>query len=188
MKEAVPGGVILPGDEIYLLGSVGVSGTREMVRRGEEKLLSIYPPSFVERMRSLSEEDPEEFIKCVTIKGLFPLGEGGLLAGLWEFLSASQVGFCGEDLSLVPIHQETIEACETFGLNPYALYSEGAYLVCMPGGRQAESLAREMGISFTYLGYATSQKKRTLGNHERQVFLTPSAREELLRMPLKEDS
>ena len=183
MRHEAPEGNILPGDEIYLLGSVGVFGTREIVRRGEDALRYLYPPSFVDRMRFLDEKDPEELLSRMDYRGLFPLGEGGLLSGLWDFLFASQVGFCGEDLSLVPIHQETIEACETFGLNPYALHSKGAFLVSMENGRRAESLAREEGFSFRYLGYATAQKKRTLGNHERQVFLTPSVKEELFKMP-----
>lgn len=62
-----------------------------------------------------------------------PLGDSGLLGGLWELAQKTLCGFL-VDLRKAPIHQETIEVSEWLSYNPYEIDSSGASLLIFRKG------------------------------------------------------
>ena len=206
--EALAGGRIKPGDELLVLGLAGLSGTREFCRKYREKLQNRFSPAYIRKMeapgceeeirlRKTEQEKSEEEIRQYILydkseretsfpaRAVFPLREGGILAGLWILSQASHVGL-SVDLRMIPLKQETIELCEYLGLNPYRLSSGGAWLLAAEDGFYVTQKLKAEGLSCTRIGTAQEGKKKLLYNGQNIQYLEkPSAEElqQLLRQP-----
>lgn len=78
----------------------------------------------------------------------------GVLAALWRLLHQKHLG-AEFSQRAVPVRQETVEICETLGLDPYRLPSEGC-CVCLTGdGARLTAHAKAHGIEASVIGFTT---------------------------------
>ncbi|MFQ9346198.1 MAG: AIR synthase-related protein [Coprococcus sp.] len=78
------------------------------------------------------------------VSAMHPIGEGGILAALWDMAEGAGIGLSVE-MKKMTVRQETIEVCEVFHLNPYQLTSTGAVLMVTPKGEELkERLKRKV--------------------------------------------
>ena len=137
----------------------------------EAKNFSIYLDTEAER--TIAGEFGE--VEC------FPLGEGGILAALWQMADAAGVGL-SVDLRKIPIRQETIEVCELFDINPYGLCSGGAMLIgTFQGYALAEKLKR-MGIPAIVIGRTDDGVERFIYNQDVKRYVDKPARDEIYKL------
>lgn len=168
--------------ELVIAGSIALQGTLEILRYHEEALGKYYSTSFLRSIEGLSEflltESQAEILKDSNAVEIWPLGEGGIFAALWNLTDFLEMGM-EIDLKLIPVFQETIELCEYYDINPYRLLSSGAsILVCDHGGRTAAWL-KERGIPCQVFGRVFKSSKRLIYNGENRSFLDRPQKDEL---------
>lgn len=176
-------GSLYPGCELVVAGNVGDSGIRRIVTEKYDILRSRFSESFLRKAATADLFVPEErqsdspgtafrfsFARKgrqsenVTIEkeaAALMLGDGGFLAGLWKMAESSDTGLF-VDLRNVPIRQETIEICEYFSLNPYALFSGGTLLIGTNNGNGLIEGLVERGIPAAVIGHAKKGNDRIL--------------------------
>lgn len=180
------------GMDLLLLGCPGGEGTKALVRGERERLAGRLPEDFLEGIEgwetpSVTEEDLKEETGAALIQ---PLGEGGLFAALWELSRRVDAGFC-LDLKEVLLHQETVEVCEVFGLNPYRLLSGGCFLLLSEDGsrllwqyRENSGLfqrCRESGFPLRMVGKMSENRDKKLYYGERVGYLNRPEPDEWVR-------
>ena len=141
-------GKMVPGDDIVILGPVGIAGTLQLLENCADRLKAVFSEGFL----ADAEEDclsgrilPSDIQKLTggrEVHAMYGLGPAGFLGGLWIMAEASSAGL-KLDLRRVPILQYSVEICEVTGDNPYMIPSEGAVLLSMQSG---EAFASEMRI------------------------------------------
>ena len=77
---------------------------------------------------------------------------GGVLAALWRVLKANRMGGC-YDLGKIPVLQQTIEICETFGLNPYRLCAPSCRIWLTETAGEIMGDAAGAGMPSAVIGY-----------------------------------
>ncbi|MCI8514168.1 MAG: hypothetical protein HFI93_06000 [Lachnospiraceae bacterium] len=170
------------GMDLFLFGYVGEEGTRILAREGWEKLAKRLPEDFLAGIRdqkvfSLTAEELRDETGAAFVR---PLGEGGLLAALWELSREVNAGFC-LDLKNVPIHQETIEVCEILGLNPYQLSSGGAFLVLSEKAGELFWRYRDGSLPARMVGRISGDMDKKIYIGEHVCYLNRPGPDELLR-------
>lgn len=181
-------GRLLPGDEILVVGPVGLKGTSVIAERKEEELIRYFSKGFLtdgkalyEAYRADREKDGTSPWKLGMEYGarcLYEVGAGGFLAALWKMAEASDVGL-SVDLRKVPIRQETIEISEIFSVNPYCLYGRGAILMGIPSASELIFCLRRMGFLAEVIGQAEKGRARRLYSGENFRYLDRPAEDEL---------
>ncbi len=78
--------------------------------------------------------------------------EGGVLAALWRLLKQNHLGGC-YDLGKIPVMQQTVEICETFGLNPYRLYAPSCRLWLTDAAGEIMGDAAGAGVPSAVIGF-----------------------------------
>lgn len=107
--------------------------------------------------------------------------EGGVFGALWEMGSGSGVGL-DIDLKKIPIRQETVEVCETLGLNPYILMSSGSMMIAADDGYGLAEKLKQAGIPASVVGKATEGNDRILRNGEDTRYLDKPQSDELYKI------
>ena len=128
---------------IIMAGMAGLSGTKKLLDKHKNELEEHFSSAF---LRTAAERTAEGSYSLPELPAaVFPLGKGGVLEGLWIL---SRELFCGleADLRAVPVLQDTIEICEFFGIDPYAMPSEGAFLIVTARERFVMESLRTEGI------------------------------------------
>jgi len=174
-----------PGMELVVTKWIALKGTVEIVAQKEALLLQKFPAALLRAAKSfVSCLDTETERKAAEEFGemeCFPLGEGGILAALWQMADAAGVGLSA-DLRKIPIRQETIEICEVFDINPYGLCSEGSLLIgTFQGYALAEKLNR-MGIPAVVIGRTDDGAERVLYNQEIKRYIDKPAQDEIYKV------
>lgn len=176
---------LCPGMELVVTKWIALKGTVEIISQKEALLLQKFPAALIREAKGFAayldteaeQKAAEEFgeVEC------FPLGEGGILAALWQMADAAGVGL-SVDLRKMPIRQETIEVCEVFDINPYGLRSEGSLLIgTFQGYALAEKLNR-MGIPAAVIGRADTGVERVIYNQEVKRYVDKPARDEIYKL------
>lgn len=173
-----------PGQEIYMVGPVGLEGAYVLGKQKKEEILRRYTESFYEKC-CVSEEKlfQEKAIEKVLELGavyVHNLSTGGVLNGLWELASYGNVGL-EVDLKAIPVRQEIIELCEMFELNPYQLASGGSFLMTIANSCDIVNVLEKYGIRAYRIGYTTDSNDRILHNEDEERFLEEPKPDELLR-------
>ena len=183
-------GLIMPGDEIVAAGAAGLYGTRILVEKQYDRLLPFFSARFLDEAAAvpgkyaispegMEKESPVyQMARDAGARGLFIMGKGGFLTCLWKFCEASQVGLIA-DLRKVPIRQETIEICEVLDVNPYNLFSGGAFLAALPSGEGFVNNLKREGIMAEVIGSANNQNPRKLYSGEGFRYLDRPAPDEI---------
>ena len=156
-------------EEIVLVKWIGMEGTLRIMREEGERLSERFAPGFldkIEKMRNeIFSEKAMEIARETGASAMHPIGEGGILAALWDMAEGAGIGLSVE-MKKMTVRQETIEVCEVFHLNPYQLTSTGAVLVVTPKGEELkEKLTRE-GIPAEIIGHTTEGNDRIIWGNE----------------------
>ncbi len=119
-----------------------------------------------------------------------PLGEGGILNGLWYLCEELKSG-CEIRLKQIPVRQECIEICERFDINPLYADSAGAYLIASDHGHELLWMLKKAGIEASLIGVLTDGAARIIlsGEQDEHIrHLDRPQREELRKLfPLYPD-
>lgn len=174
-----------PGMDILATKWIGIEGTAILVKEKEEELLTRFPASLVHSAQSFREylsvqKEAEIAVRC-GVAAMHDVTEGGIFGALWEMGAASGVGL-RIDLKKIPIRQETVEICEFYGLNPYALISSGCMLMASADGEGLCAALAGEGIPAVVIGKATEGNDRIVVNGGEKRFLTPPDTDEIYKI------
>ncbi len=176
---------IKPGQDIVVSKWIGLEGTSLIAKKKEEELLTKYPIRFIEEAKSF-----ERFLSVVPeaatavksgVCAMHDVTEGGIFGALWEMAEGAGVGL-EIDLKKLPIRQETIEICEFYEINPYALVSGGCLLLVTDNGYDLVETLQERGIPAVVAGKTTDSNDRIVKNEEERRFLEPPKSDELYKV------
>jgi len=183
-KGKLPG-FINPGQDLVIAGSIALEGTSCLAKEKEEELLKYYSRCFLRSAEQLKNQMVSgELFKNkeeLKISAVLPVNEGGIMTALWHLAEDFEIGIT-IDLKAIPIHQETIEICEVFNLNPYRLRSGGSFLLTADHGGDLVSKLAERGILAVVAGKITSGVKKLIFNGDNCSFLDRPGKEELLKI------
>lgn len=165
----------LPEMDLVMIGTAALEGTVMLENAGRTALEQHFSHRFLEQVQGLvpkvrireiipfvQEMEPEAGIYCA--------GRNGIFGTLWEIASAVGKGFSVELLK-IPIHQETIEICEFFDVNPYMLHSAGALLVAVKRGKILVDRCLEQGILAAVIGTMENHANKLVRNGEECRYL-----------------
>lgn len=88
-------------------------------------------------------------------------GAGGVLRTLFEMARDHETGL-EVDEDAVLIRQETVEICEFFDLNPYAILSDGCAVAFSEDGAKLLEALRDAGVPAAIIGRTVPGKKKIL--------------------------
>lgn len=173
------------GKDLVMTGCAGMAGTGLIARCLKDELRKRYSLSYWERMCRAAGHSGMKGEELVLRKEPFYAlhypGSGGIYAALWQFCFANRIGVEIE-LEKVPLLQETVELCEYFDINPYALDSAGCMLIAAEDGdRLAEAMERA-GIPAAVIGVTTADKKKLIWRGGEAGCLERPAGEEASRL------
>jgi hydrogenase expression/formation protein HypE len=174
-----------PGQDVVVSKWIALEGTSIIAKEKEAELLKKYSQVFINEAKSFGQylsvvSEAATAVKS-GVSAMHDVTEGGIFGALWEIAEASGVGL-EIDLKKLPIKQETIEICEYFGLNPYALISSGSMLMTADNGYDLVRNLEKDGIKATVVGKVTSGNDRVLLNEDERRFLEPPKSDELYKI------
>ncbi len=171
--------------DIVLIGSVGTEGALRIWNKKRIELEERFIPSF---LTALEGWKPQLFIGDAIHRAIeqganaiHQLGDGGILAGLWELGEAGNLGLEIE-MKKMTIRQDVIEVCEFVGVNPYQLSSTGSALVVIEDGASLVESLRQSGVVCAVIGRTTSGNERVIFNGGEKRFLDRPSQGELAKM------
>lgn len=122
-----------PGDKLILTKGAGIEGTailatdkKEILRKQFNKLFLSRAAAFFDKI-SVVEEAVSAF-ETGGVTGMHDPTEGGVAGGIQEIADASKVGARILEAE-IPIHEETLEICRFFRIDPLQLIGSGALLI-----------------------------------------------------------
>lgn len=173
------------GQDIVLIGYIGLEGTVRIKHEKEEELAGRFIPAFLHQIERLSEEvfaqRAAKAAREAGAKVLCQITEGGIMAALWNLAEAAGTGLT-VNLRQMNVKQETIEVCEQFHLNPYLLTSAGAMLAAADSGEDLVRVLEEQGIRAEIIGRLTDSNDRIIENGEESRFLDRPAPDEFYKI------
>lgn len=173
-----------PGQTLIVTKWIALAGTAALAEAHEEELHARFPFFLTDQAKEMKKQMSvvleAQIASHMEECAMHDLSQGGIFGALWEMAQRSGVGL-EVDLKRIPVRQETIEVCEYFDINPYALYSAGALLI---GTQQPEALIQELGahgIPAAVIGRATGGNDRIIRNGEDVRFLDRPQQDEWYR-------
>ena len=109
------------------------------------------------------------------------VSEGGVFAALWRLSGAYMRGI-SVSLPAIPVHQELLEVCELFDLNPYRLASGECLLLVADNGGALAAALKERGIPVAVIGRAEKGIARKIWNADRLSYLERPQPDELYKI------
>lgn len=186
-REKSRAGDVRAGWKILLTGWIGLDGMLCILKEKQEELKGRFAPAFLiqaeahgkdERVYSL--EEIERLAEAFTV----PVGEGGILAALWNLAKKLGTGI-SLDMKKFSIRQETIEVCELYRLNPYQLRSGGCFLIVTDQDRRVAMRLEENGIHVSVIGEVTDNNDKVIQNGEDLRYIDRPAPDELAKILCK---
>lgn len=149
------------GQDLIMAGLAGLEGTRRIACLHREELARRFSPVFLESQLAREEWEKEALPRFLAgepipvlereISAWEAVGEGGVLAALWNFSGKMEIGI-EFDLKKIPIRQITVEVSELFHLNPYRLLTAEAFVAAADNGARAAECLKQMGIPAAVIG------------------------------------
>lgn len=163
-----------PGQEIVITRQIALEGTALLAASNEAALLERYPAWLARNAEGFGQYLSIKSEAAPAIKSgacaILNMGEGGVLAALWELADGADAGL-NVDMRKLPLRQETVEVCELCGANPYELLSGGSLVItCGDGAAMTAALAAE-GIPATVVGRLADGNARVLTNGDEVRYL-----------------
>lgn len=182
-KEAVAS-----GQGIILIGWSGMSGMLQVAEEKEMELREQFSPSFMKKILSyrgnVFGKKVIDIIKVNSTDNITMvkhIGEGGILAALWEVAQETKLGL-ETDMKTFAVLQETVEVCECYRLNPYQLSSIGSFLVI---AKEADVLAeklRKCGVQAEVIGRMMDNNDKIIQNGEEIRYIDRPAPDEIYKI------
>ena len=182
-KEAVAS-----GQGIILIGWSGMSGMLQVAEEKEMELREQFSPSFMKKILSyrgnVFGKKVIDIIKVNSTGNIMMvkhIGEGGILAALWEVAQETKLGL-ETDMKTFSVLQETVEVCECYRLNPYQLSSIGSFLVI---AKEADVLAeklRKCGVQAEVIGRMMDNNDKIIQNGEEIRYIDRPAPDEIYKI------
>ena len=182
-KEAVAS-----GQGIILIGWSGMSGMLQVAEEKEMELREQFSPSFMKKILSyrgnVFGKKVIDIIKANSTDNITMvkhIGEGGILAALWEVAQETKLGL-ETDMKTFSVLQETVEVCECYRLNPYQLSSIGSFLVI---AKEADVLAeklRKCGVQAEVIGRMMDNNDKIIQNGEEIRYIDRLAPDEIYKI------
>lgn len=182
-KEAVAS-----GQGIILIGWSGMSGMLQVAEEKEMELREQFSPSFMKKILSyrgnVFGKKVIDIIKANSTDNITMvkhIGEGGILAALWEVAQETKLGL-ETDMKTFSVLQETVEVCECYRLNPYQLSSIGSFLVI---AKEADVLAeklRKCGVQAEVIGRMMDNNDKIIQNGEEIRYIDRPAPDEIYKI------
>lgn len=182
-KEAVAS-----GQGVILIGWSGMSGMLQVAEEKEMELREQFSPSFMKKILSyrgnVFGKKVIDIIKANSTDNITMvkhIGEGGILAALWEVAQETKLGL-ETDMKTFSVLQETVEVCECYRLNPYQLSSIGSFLVI---AKEADVLAeklRKCGVQAEVIGRMMDNNDKIIHNGEEIRYIDRPAPDEIYKI------
>lgn len=176
------------GQEIILVGWVGMSGMLQAAEEKEKELGKQFSPSFMKKILAHRKElFGKKIIDIIKAEGeekvtmIKQIGEGGLLASLWDVAKETKLGL-ETDMKRFSILQETVEVCERYRINPYQLSSIGSFLVVADGADVLAEKLREHGVQAEVAGRMTDNHDKIIRNGEEIRYIDRPAPDEIYKI------
>jgi len=150
-----------PGDDVILTKgpAIETAGILSVIK--EKQLLKRYPPSLVEKAKALCKQmtvvaDALLAIDSGGVTAMHDATEGGVIGGLFEIASASEVGMEIHEARFV-YPDEIRMVCEAFEIDPIAAIAEGSLLITVRPDRSNSVVnkLRAAGIDASIVGKVT---------------------------------
>lgn len=176
-----------PGSALIQIGYGAAEGTFLLASERRKELEARFPVQMIGRCLSfgngllmtravelLEEQTHRNPDPCPI--GLVNVSAGGIFAALWKL---SEAAGCGFEVSLpdLALHQETIELCSCYDINPYQMESGGCLLAAADPAcaRGAVDRLISAGIPAWIPGRLTADRNRILfSGEERQSLNRPA--------------
>ncbi len=175
---------VLPDWDIVAAGHTGMEGISMLVREKREALSKRFSFEFIEQAEAFMDQlSVRKMLAGIQLKQpvlIHALGEGGVMAGLWNLAERTGLGL-HVYLKEIPIRQETVEISEFFGLNPYQMMADGMVFFVTLQGEELAGQIRRMGIQAHVIGKMTNKKERVIENGEEKRFLDRPAVDEMYK-------
>ena len=173
------------GEEIVLVKWIGMEGTLRIIREEGAALAERFAPGFLNKLEDMRDEIFSDRAMEIAgrngVSAMHPIGEGGILAALWDMAEGAGITHSVE-MKKMTVRQETIEVCEVFHLNPYQLTSTGAVLMVTPKGEELKERLKREGIPAEIIGHTTEGNERIIWGGGEKRFLDRPAPDELARI------
>lgn len=153
-REPNGAGVFRPGQDLVVAGSIGKTGACAALERRKDALAARFHSAFLDRLESAANEKlnlTPELLAAYGATEWEEIGEGGVLAALWNISGAYEQGITFSLLK-IPVAQEIVEVCELFDLNPYRLRSDECILIVTDHGMDLVDRLTEGGIRAAVIG------------------------------------
>jgi len=173
-----------PGQDIVLLGTVGLEGALRILEEREKELSARFVPAFLQQTRRLSGQlYALPWIQLANqtgkVSAMQQIRDGGILAALWGLLEATGLGMEIE-MSKISVQQETIEICEFYRLNPYQMTSVGSVLMITDDADEIIDILEGAGARASKLGVTTDTPARVILGQSEKRYLDRPGPDELI--------
>lgn len=169
------------GMDIVMVGYSGMEGVYLAALKKEDVIKEKYNTyiydMIMEYKNNLLIKDEAMIAISAGADILHDIGEGGVFGALWDIAQVAGTGI-KVDFKKIPIKQETIEVCEIFDINPYALKSAGSFIIICDRGYDMAEYLRSNDIDATVIGTTTDNNDRILINEDEVRYLEPPKRDE----------
>jgi hydrogenase expression/formation protein HypE len=151
----------MPGDDVVLTKgpAIETAGILSVIK--EKQLLERYPSSLVEKAKALCKQmtvvaDALLAMDSGGVTAMHDATEGGVIGGLFEIASASEVGMEIHEAAFV-YPDEVRMVCEAFEIDPIAAIAEGSLLITVRPNRSNSIVhkLRAAGIDASIVGMVT---------------------------------
>jgi len=156
-----------PGDDIILTKGPAIETAGILAVILEKELLERYPQVLIEKAKALCKQmtvvKDARIASEVGVHAMHDATEGGVIGGLFEIASASNVGM-EIDETLFNYPEEVRMVCEAFKIDPVAAIAEGSLLIATPPENSAEILHRlqNTGIAASVIGKVTGDRGKRI--------------------------
>lgn len=176
---------VRPNQDIVVTKWIGLEATTIIAKEKEQELGTRFAPGLIQTAKGFDQYlsvIPESKIAMEHgISAMHDITEGGVFGALWEMASGADLGLEVE-LKKIPIRQETVEACEFFGVNPYQIMSSGSMLIATDDGAGLVAKLEAAGIHGTVIGRTNSSNDRIIRNGEEVRYLDKPQADELYKV------
>ena len=171
--------------DIVLSKWIGLEGTAILTSEKEEELARRFPMRMINKAKSCEEclsVAPEAAIALKSgVYTMHDVRNGGVFGALWELSRKIGVGLT-INLRDIPIRQETVEICEYYDLNPYALLSGGSLLMVAENGKKLVEVLQGEGIPASVIGRTNGGNDKVVINRDETRYLTMPAADEIFKI------
>jgi len=181
-NQKIDKNLVADGMDIFVTNYVADGAAAILYERNQEILLERFSENYLAPVVTRMCQTPEQRIDIEQeLSAVYhvSLSYGGIYLALWNMTKAYEVGFRIVQKD-IPIHQETIEICNFFDVNPYGLYSPGVSLFVAQNGILLAEKIQQKGLFVKQIGKITKEKKKVFLRGDEERFLERPKKDPLM--------